>query len=125
MRWRFPAPLACAVVFAAAIAICGGRQHTVPDGATIDDRRDDRITGVVGGPLVRTPTGIGAPLDAGSTIVWIWTSEHIEPGQRIVAVGWLRTPRGSWSPGAIDRGAVIASRGAEWEMTARHIELLG
>src|SRR5262245_25375596 len=97
MDWRFPAPLACAVMVAAAIPMCDARPRTVPGGAHPDDRSDDRVVGVVGGPLVRTGRGVGAPLEMGSTTVWIWTDHDVVPGQRVVAVGRLMTPRGSWS----------------------------
>jgi competence protein ComEC len=121
---RLP-PLGCAIALALAIVVCGKPPRTVPEGARPDDRGDDRIVGVVGGPLVRTDTGLGARLDTDASAVWIWSDRDLVPGQRIAAVGRLRTPRGSLSPGATDRAALVASRGAEWEMTARHIEILG
>jgi competence protein ComEC len=125
MHVRVPPPLGCAIAFATLIAMCGSPPRTVPDGARPDDRGDDRIAGVVGGPVVRTPFGIGAPLHVDGSIVWIWSEREIEPGQRIVVVGRLRTPRGSWSPGASDRATLVASRGAEWELTASHVEIVG
>lgn len=125
MRVWLPPPLACAAMIAALIAIGGSPPRTVPEGTRPDDRVDDRITGVVGGPVVRTPHGTGAPLHAADTTVWVWTSDPIVPGQRIVATGRLRTPRGLLSPGGVDRAALVASRGAEWELTARHVEVLG
>lgn len=125
MRWRPPPPLVCAIMLATVIAVCGTQARTVPDRARPDDRGDDRVAGVVGGPLVRTPHGIGAPLHTDQTTVWIWTDAALAPGQRIIAHGRLRTPRGSLSPGETDRAALVASRGAEWELTARHVELVG
>src|SRR5690606_38980663 len=56
---------------------------------------------------------------------WLWTDSAIAPGQRIVATGRLRTPRGSLSPGGVDRAALVASRGAEWELTAQQVEVTG
>lgn len=120
-----PPPLACAVVLAAMIALCGTPPRTVPAGAWPDDRVDDRVAGVIGGPLVRTAHGIGAPLHLDDTTVWLWTTHAIVPGQRVVATGRLRTPRGSLSPGETDRAALVASRGASWELTARHVEVTG
>ncbi|HEY5951242.1 MAG TPA: ComEC/Rec2 family competence protein, partial [Kofleriaceae bacterium] len=125
MRVRLPPPLACAVLLATAIALCGSPSRTVPDGATPDDRGDDRIAGVIGGPIVRTPHGCGAPLHARSTTVWIWSAEALSPGDQIIATGRLRTPRGALAPGTSDRAVLVASRGAEWELTAHHIERLG
>jgi competence protein ComEC len=125
MHLRVPPPLVCAIAVAAIISMCGSPTRTVPAGAIPDDRVDDRIAGVVGGPIVRTPFGIGAPLHAEDTTVWVWSERELEPGQRVVVVGRLRTPRGSLSPGANDRAALVASRGAEWELTARRIEIIG
>lgn len=125
MRSRMPPPLACAATLALLIALCGRPPRTVPEGSRPDDRVDDRIAGVVGGPLVHTQRGIGAPLHAADTTVWLWSDEPLEPGQRIVAVGRLRTPRGSLAPGSPDRAALVASRGAEWELTANHVEHAG
>lgn len=125
MRWAVPPPLSCAIVLAVVIAIGGAPPRTVPAGAWPDDRVDDRITGIVGGPLVRTARGIGAPLHLEDTTVWLWTTHAVVPGQRIVATGRLRTPRGSLSPGETDRAALVASRGASWELTARHVEVTG
>jgi competence protein ComEC len=121
---RLP-PLACAIALAVMIVMCGRPPRTVPAGAHPDDREDDRITGVVGGPVVRTARGIGARLDVASTAVWIWSDRELVPGQRIVATGRLRTPRGLLAPGATDRAALVASRGAQWEMTARQLEVIG
>ncbi|HEY5925264.1 MAG TPA: hypothetical protein VIV11_26455, partial [Kofleriaceae bacterium] len=125
MHMRVPPPLVCAIALAAVIALCGRAPRTVPGAAQPDDRGDDRIAGVIGGPLVRTDHGIGAPLDAGDTTVWVWSDAKLEPGQRVIATGRLRTPRGLLVPGASDKAALVASRGAEWEMTARHVTVTG
>jgi len=97
----------------------------VPRGANPDDRRDDRIAGVIGGPLVRTPFGVGAPLHAEGTTIWLWADRELRPGTRVVAYGRLRTPRGTLAPGATDRAALVASRGAEWELTAHRVDVVG
>src|SRR5262245_63866428 len=65
MRWRIPPPLACAAMLAAAIAMSGPPAPVAPANTTPDDRSDDRIVGVVQGPLVRTPHGVGAPIATG------------------------------------------------------------
>ena len=125
MRLGLPPPLPCAIALALLIAVCGRPPRRTPDETRPDDRVDDRITGVVGGPIVRTSLGIGAPLDTGDTTVWLWSERPLEPGQHVVAIGRLRTPRGALAPGSPDRAALVASRGAEWELTAHHVEVTG
>src|SRR4051812_46417128 len=124
-RRAVPSPLAVALALAAFLAVCGRPPRRVPAGAVEDDRAPDRIVGTIGGPVIDTPDGLGAPLDAGNTVVWIWTTEHIESGDRIAVTGRLRTPRGFLDPGNEDRAALIAARGAEWELTATSVERLG
>ena len=104
---RRMAPLPCAIVLAAIIALFGiGRGPAqLPPGATADDRIADRVIGTVGGPVLSTPHGVGAALDAGGTTVWVWSEEPLEPGQRIAATGRLRRPRGFLDPGSPDRAA--------------------
>lgn len=125
MPGRLPPPLVCAIALAAAIATCGPPPRTLPEGARADDRVDDRIEGVVGGPIVRTPHGVGAPLHGDDSTVWLWTDQPLVPGARVVAIGRLRTPRGPLSPGEPDRAALLRSRGADWELTARTVEIVG
>ena len=126
MRVRLPPPLVCALVLAATIALFGSsRARTVPSSASPDDRSDDRITGVIGGPLVRAPLGVGGPLHGDGTTIWLWSDRPLVPGDRVVAHGRLRTPRGALAPGATDRTALVASRGAEWELTAHRVEVIG
>jgi competence protein ComEC len=122
---RMPPPFACAIALAAVIATCGSPPRSVPEGARPDDRADDRIVGIIGGPIARTEIGHGAPLHARDTTVWLWSERPLVPGQRVAAIGRLRTPRGMLAPGATDRAVLVASRGAQWELTARHIEILG
>jgi competence protein ComEC len=123
---RVPAPLPCAVVLATLLAITGVARpvRTVPLGATVDDRGIDRVVGTVSGPLLATPRGFGAPLHLDRTTVWVWTPARVEPGQRIAVSGRLRTPRGFIGPGSPDRASLTASRGAAWELSATHVELL-
>jgi competence protein ComEC len=103
------------------------RPHVAPAGTTPDDREPDQITGVVGGPLVPGPHGVGAPVDTGDTVVWVWAPPDGPtpvPGQRVAVTGPLHTPRGYLDPGVPDRAAVMAERGADWEMTARELVVL-
>jgi competence protein ComEC len=122
-------PLPCAIALAAAIAVCG---HSRPARrAGVDDRALDRIEGTVHPPVAR---GRGAlvearwPASTGAIAahagVWVWTSEHLEPGERVAVTGRLRTPRGFLDPGAPDRGDALAARGAEYELTARSLDRL-
>jgi competence protein ComEC len=123
-RLRLP-PLACAIALAAILALRGRPAPELPAGASADDRQVDRITGTVRGPIIAGPHGVGAPLDTGATTVWIWSPTRVEPGQRIEVSGRLRTPRGYLDPGASDRAALAASRGADWEMSVDHVEVIG
>jgi competence protein ComEC len=121
---RLPSPLPCAIALAAAIAVTDPAAPTVPAQATPDDRGSERLVGVVGAPVVRGPHGLGAPLAAGDTAVWVWTTDDIATGERIAVTGRLRSPRGLRDPGMPDRAAQLASRGTEWELTATHVEHL-
>ena len=129
MRVAVPPPLACAFALAAAIAVrwwvAPPGPPIPPAGAIADDRIDDRLEGTVGAPVVRTPSGWGAALDTGDARVWIWTDRAIAPGERVAVTGRLRTPRGLLDPGAPDRAALAATRGADWELTASTIARLG
>ncbi|HTR56282.1 MAG TPA: ComEC/Rec2 family competence protein [Kofleriaceae bacterium] len=124
MRLRLPSPLPCAIALAAVLAVVGSRAASVPDGAVPDDRGEDRVVGTIGAPVTRGPHGFGAPLDLGDTVVWIWTGREVLPGQQVAVTGRLRTPRGLLDPGAPDRAAQLASRGARWELTASHVEVV-
>jgi competence protein ComEC len=120
VRW-LPPPLVCALALAAAIAITGGtRAGAPPDGTAPDDRQADRIVGDVRGPVVRAAHGWGALV----ADTWVWAEVPLAAGERIAATGKLRTPRGLLDPGVPDRAALIASRGAHWELTAGTIERL-
>jgi len=122
---RFPQPLACAIALAAFLSLRSSPERIAPAGSHADDRATERIAGTVGGPVLVTPHGYGAPLDAGATTIWIWTETPIEPGDRVAVIGRLRTPRGFLDPGSEDRAALVASRGAEWELTASRLDHLG
>lgn len=92
-----------------------------PPGTVPDDRDADEVTGSVSGPVVTGPRGYGA-LVGGD--VWVWSETPLVPGQRVVATGIVRTPRGFLDPGSPDRAQAAASRGASWEMSARTVEVL-
>ncbi len=118
---KLPSPLAAAIAFVAVVAIGQslhvGSRPTPPEGTIADDRIDDRVEGVVSGPVIRTVHGWGGELD---DEVWIWSPERIEPGEHIAAIGRLRTPRGMLDPGAQPR----PDRGT-WELSATRVDHLG
>lgn len=124
-RLRVAPPLACAIALAICIALLGAPPSIPPPNAIADDRTEDHLIGTVDGPVMRATHGFGAPLDVGTTTVWLWTTSPVEPGDRIAVVGRLRAPRGIMNPGGEDRRAQLASRGAQWELTASRIEALG
>jgi len=118
---KLPSPLAVAIAVVA-VAAAAQSLHTCarpepPPGAIADDRGDDRVVGVIDGPVIRTAHGWGGELD---NAVWVWSPTPIEPGERIAAIGRLRTPRGMLDPGAEPR----PDRGA-WELSATRIDHLG
>ncbi len=120
-----PGPLPCAVAAALAIAVLGvgrpdsGITASVPTGL-VD------VVGTVGGPVVATLRGRGAPLytHTHAETVWLWTEAAIEPGQEIRVHGRLRAPRGFLAPGSPDRAIAIASRGASLELDARSVVII-
>lgn len=120
---RIPPPLLCAVVLATCIALRGSPTPSRLAGA--DDRTEDTFVGTVGGPVITTPHGFGAPLASDHTTIWIWTDTLIEPGERVRVIGRLRSPRGMLTPGGEDRRAQLASQGAAWELTAARVDHLG
>lgn len=123
-RWR--AGLVALALVAAGVARGAPHAPLRPAGAVPDDRIDDRVVGVVAGPVVRTPRGTGARLDTDDgAAVWIWSTEALVPGERLGATGRLRTPRGLLDPGVADRAQLVAGRGADWELSAHAIEHLG
>ncbi|MDB4956218.1 MAG: internalization-related competence protein ComEC/Rec2 [Myxococcales bacterium] len=123
---RVPAPLTCAIVLAALIGLLPRPGHRVlPAGTQADDRIADRVIGTVGGPVVRTSRGFAGPLYNDGSTIWLWSEAPLQSGDRIAATGKLRTPRGLLDPGVPDRSAMIAGRGAVWEMSATSIEHLG
>ena len=114
------------VVLAAGFALGAARGARpavhAPAGATIDDRIVDRVTGVVRGPISHGPLGDGAVLDTGDAAIWMWTTEHLVPGERIAATGLVHTPRGLRDPAVPDRLEAVRARGADLELTARVID---
>lgn len=120
---RIPPPLYCAVALATCIALRGFPATSPLPGA--DDRSEDTLVGTVGGPVITTPHGFGAPLRTDETTIWIWTDSLVEPGDRVRVIGRLRSPRGMLDPGGEDRRAQLAARGAQWELTAARIDQLG
>src|SRR5258706_756730 len=118
---RLPPPFLCAVALAAAISVTGGTRAGAPPAGTVpDDRVEDGVVGDVRGPVVRATHGWGALV----ADVWVGAEIPLSPGERIAATGKLRTPRGMLDPGVPDRAALVASRGAHWEMSAHAIERL-
>ncbi|MGE5184826.1 MAG: DNA internalization-related competence protein ComEC/Rec2 [Acidobacteriota bacterium] len=118
---RLPSPLPCALALAIAVAITGGsRSGPPPGGANPDDRTPDRIAGTIAAPVVRTAHGWGARLGD----VWLWADVPLAAGERVAATGRLRTPRGLLDPGVPDRAALVASRGAHYELAATRVERL-
>ena len=83
------------------------------------DRRHGRRPGHHG------PARRGRAARTGPTTVWVWSPTPLSPGQRVAVTGRLHTPRGFLDPGASDRAALAASRGAAWELTAGRVEILG
>ncbi|MBA3462278.1 MAG: DNA internalization-related competence protein ComEC/Rec2 [Deltaproteobacteria bacterium] len=55
-----------------------------------DDRGIDRVVGTVEGPVMRTTRGSAARVSG----VWVWADEVLLPGQRVAAVGRVKTGRG-------------------------------
>jgi competence protein ComEC len=121
---RLPSPLPCAIGLAAAIALTGRDAPTSPVGAVADDREAERIVGTIGAPVERAASGFGAPLETAETTVWVWSERELLPGQRVAVTGRLRMPRGLRDPGVADRAGQLASRGADWELTATQVEVL-
>jgi competence protein ComEC len=129
VAWRLAARRRGALLLAAGLALGaarGARPPVVaPAGVTVDDRAADRVIGVVRGPVVHGPRGDGALLDTGAAAIWLWTDERLVPGERVVATGAARTPRGLRDPAVPDRADAARARGAELELTARRLERLG
>ena len=122
IRWR---PLAIGALVAVGMGRGVPHAPVVPAGATPDDRSVDRIVGTVGGPVVPGAHGLGAPVDTGDTVVWVWSDDApLVPGQRVAVTGLVHAPRGFLDPGVPDRVALMASRGADWEMTAQGVDVL-
>jgi competence protein ComEC len=120
------------VLLAAGFALGAARgaqpAAVAPAGAVADDRVVDRVTGVVRGPIVHGPRGDGAlldPEDVDAAPIWLWTDQHLVPGERVTATGLVRTPHGLRDPAVPDRAAAVHARGAALELTARSLERRG
>ncbi|HEV7558844.1 MAG TPA: ComEC/Rec2 family competence protein, partial [Kofleriaceae bacterium] len=85
----------------------------------------ERVVGTVGAPVVKTSRGVGASVHGDGVTVWVWADVPLEPGERIAVTGVVHEPRGFLDPAMPDRAAMMASRGADYEVTARAIERLG
>ncbi|TMQ10509.1 MAG: hypothetical protein E6J91_26330 [Deltaproteobacteria bacterium] len=104
----------------------GARPPVVaPGGVVIDDRGPDRVIGVVRGPIAHGPRGDAALLDTGDAALWLWTDQHLVPGERVAVTGVVHTPRGLRDPAVPDRASAARARGADLEVTARSLERLG
>jgi competence protein ComEC len=122
-RWRSRS-LVLACVAALGVARGGEVAMRVPTDAIADDRGVDRIEGVVEGWVVATNHGFGARLATDRDSIWIWTTERVQPGERIAVHGRLKTPRGFLAPGQPDRADAAAARGTSFELVVQRIEHL-
>ncbi len=114
--FALPAVLACGLALGAA-----GRAP-LPAGVIADDRGEDRVEGVVRGPVITTTRGVGAAVDvATGAELWVWASGPLTPGDRIVVTGRVRTAEGVRGPGAPDRRAAAL----RYELTAQLVEPRG
>jgi competence protein ComEC len=127
-RGRRAAVAAAALAWLALVAVGWWRgqprEPAVPADVTVGDRVEDRIEGVVGGPVVPGAGIVGAPVDTGDAVVFVWSAEPLVPGQRVAATGLVHAARGYLDPGSPDRSRMLAARGADWEMTARSVDVL-
>jgi competence protein ComEC len=95
-----------------------------PAGIVPDDRGEDLVVGDVGGPVVPGNGVVGAPVDTGDGVVWVWSTAPMVPGERVAASGLVHSARGYLDPGSPDRARALAARGADWEMTARAVDVV-
>jgi competence protein ComEC len=125
--WRRTRRRWLALVLVAALGAARGARPAVvaPPGVVVDDRGVDRVVGVVRGPIAHGPRGDGAVLDTGGAAIWLWSEQHLVPGERVAATGTVHTPRGLRDPAMPDRDDAMRARGAELEVTARSLERLG
>jgi competence protein ComEC len=123
--WRRQRSAVLAIGFALGAARGGRPPIAPPAGVAIDDRIADRVVGTVRGPIAHGPLGDGAVLDTGDAAIWLWTGDHLVPGERIAATGLVHAPRGLRDPAVPDRSDAVHARGAELELTARSLERLG
>ncbi len=136
--WAFAAAVAAlaarraAVAWLAVAALAGAglaareraRAPALPAGVIADDRIDDTVTGVVIGPVLGERGGVGLviELEGGDARVLVTVPATVAlPGDRVMATGRLRTPRGFRNPGGIDRRQVVRDRGADLELSTRAV----
>lgn len=113
---RHPAVLVAAVI--AAGSARGARPNVpLPAGVIADDRRVDRVVGIVEGPVVRTATGAGATLDLAPGEIWVWSEHALVPGEQIAVTGLVRSARGVRGPAQPAREGL--------EITAQTVTVLG
>lgn len=101
-----------------------------PAGTTPDDRTEDRIAGIVRGPVIATKrgrdraqaAGTGAVLETSDDAVWVWSDEELVPGERVVVTGRLMTPRGHLGIAQPDQAAALRARGARFVLEAEQVE---
>lgn len=106
-----------------------------PRGATPDDRTEERIAGIVRGPVVATKRtrdprgatgdarGTGVVLESASgDSIWVWADEALKPGQRVIVTGRLMTPRGHLGIAQPDQAAALRARGARFVLEAEQVE---
>ena len=127
-RWRTLLWIAAAVLAggsAAAYEAAGQIGLPVlPAGAAADDRIPDEIRGVVAGPVLdgyeqrRFTVDLDAPA-AGTVEVTVPGHIAVLPGDRVIVVGRLRTPRGYRVPGALELAGAAERRGVQLSMHAR------
>ncbi len=79
--------LVIAAVVAAGAAHGAATPPELPAGVIADDAIVDRVTGMVEGPVIRTVRGSGAQVLG----VWVWADELLRAGERIAAIGVVRT----------------------------------
>ena len=114
--------LALPAVLACGLALGAAGRAPLPAGVIADDRGEDRVEGVVRGPVIASARGVGAALDvATGAELWVWAAGPLAPGDRIVVTGRVRTAVGVRGPGAPDRRA--AAR--RYEVTAQLVEPRG
>ncbi|RMH42537.1 MAG: DNA internalization-related competence protein ComEC/Rec2 [Deltaproteobacteria bacterium] len=125
-RWRVAAGLAATAAAGAATAAWHDARRPRPTtgAAAADDRARDAIAGTVDGAVDRFGDRQRfrltlAPPATGVVEVTVDGGAPVLPGDRVVAAGRLRTPRGYRVPGARDAAAAARRRGVDYALAAR------